>query len=105
MAYTAASCGPMCYFYGGEKGRVEGQVLWQAARLISSVLCQPPRKTLKSVMLTRCNTVTLYRHRRKRWEGGRDRRREVGEEAEIETEQEGWRKRDGKTRRTEKKKT
>lgn len=57
-------------FLREEKERVEGQVLWQAARLISSVLCQPPCKTLKSVMLTSCNTVTLYRHRKKRWEGG-----------------------------------
>lgn len=59
-------------FLREKKARVEGQVLWQAARLISSVLCQPPRKTLKSVMLTSCNTVTLYRHRKKRWEGGRE---------------------------------
>lgn len=41
-----------------------------AARLIFSVLCQPPRKTLESVMLTSCITVTLYRHRKKRREGG-----------------------------------
>ncbi len=59
-------------FLREKKERVEGQVLWQAVRLISSVLCQPPRKTLKSVMLTSCNTVTLYRHRKKRWEGGRE---------------------------------
>lgn len=55
------------------KKRIEGQVLSQAARLISAVHCQPPRKTWKSVMLTSCNTVTLCRHRNKRWEGGRER--------------------------------
>lgn len=40
----------------GVKIRIEGQVLSQAARLISSVHRQPARKTLKSVMLTSCNT-------------------------------------------------
>lgn len=69
----------------GVKIRIEGQVLSQAARLISSVHRQPARKTLKSVMLTSCNTVTLYRQRKERWEvnGGRG-------EAGTETEQEGW---------------
>lgn len=57
------------FFTGTEWDRIEGQVLWQPARLVSSVLCQPPCKTLKSVMLTSCNTVTLYRNRKTRWEG------------------------------------
>lgn len=61
---------PVCYFEGKEK-RVEGQVPWQAARLIFSVLCQPPHKTLKSVMLTSCNRVTLHRHKTRRQEEGR----------------------------------
>lgn len=63
-----ASCGPLL----GVKKRTEGQVLLQAARLISSVHCQPPCKTLKSVMLTSCNAMTLYRHRR--WGVGRKQR-------------------------------
>lgn len=46
------------------------------ARLISPVLRQPPRKTSKSLMLTSGNTVTLYRHgrrrRMRRWEGGKE---------------------------------
>lgn len=47
-------------------------MLWQPARLISSVLCQPPHKNFKNVMLAGCNTVTLNRHTKKRWVDGEE---------------------------------